>query len=156
LSLALAGFAGCGGAPGSVAPGGAPVAEGGSSPEQAVESYLAAAQDAARARANGEFTTADRAYEKMAAVFGTEEGSVTRNMSAEEARSRMVVMSACLRPVSFSIISQPDPGAWAAKKTMVTAEITRDIGVSTLPFSVVLGRGSRWFIDRIDLTSFTC
>jgi hypothetical protein len=157
MSLALAGLAGCGGAPGAASQGaGAPVQEGGSSPEQAVEGFLTAAQEGARARAAGEFTEADRAYERMAALFGTEEGSINRSLSAQEVRSRMVFMSACLRPASFRIVSQPDPGAWTAKKTVVTADLTRDTGLSTLPFSVVLGRGDRWFIDRIDLTSFAC
>jgi hypothetical protein len=108
------------------------------------------------ARLAGEFTVADRAYEKMAAVFGTENGSIRRSYDASEVRDRMIVLSSCLRPAQFTIISHPDPNAWQKKVTVVTVDIVRDAGTSTLPFSVLVGRGDRWYIERIDLGEFTC
>ena len=155
--VAVAGWlAGCGGS--SSAGTGEPslVAEGESSPETAVETFLFAAKEANEARAAGQFTVADRAYEKMAAVFGTENGSIRRSYDASEVRDRMIVLSACLRPIQFTIISHPDPDAWQRKVTVVTVDLIRDSGRTTLPFNVLVGRGDRWYIERIDLGEFTC
>lgn len=132
------------------------VPEGAASPEEAVEVFVSAAREAVQARRAGIFTDAERAYERMAAVFGTEQGSIQRALSAQEVRDRMVVLAACLRPTSFRFITQPDAGAWRARRTMVTIELTRETEVVALPFRVVLGRGERWFIEQIDLSSFAC
>jgi len=121
-----------------------------------VEVFLSAATEAQRAKNGGEYTVADRAYERMAGVFGTEEGSIHRSMSAEEMRSRMLVLAACIRPTTFRIISQPDPRAWQAKSTVVTVEVTRPQGRINLPFRLVLGRGEQWYILQIDVSNLTC
>ncbi len=146
-------FSGCSGGGGSISP---EIREGAASPEQAVEVFLSASTEAQRARAAGEYTVADRAYERMAGVFGTEEGSVYRSLSREEVRSRMLVLAACIRPVTFRIITQPDPQAWRAKTTNVTVEVTRPQGVVNLPFRLVLGRGDQWYIVRIDVSNLSC
>jgi hypothetical protein len=130
--------------------------EGESSPETAVETFLFGAKEANDARGAGEFTVADRAYERMAGVFGTENGSISRSQPAEEVRNRMLVLSACLRPIEFTIVSHSDPDAWQKKQTVVTVNLARDVGGSTLPFTVTLGRGDRWYVERIDLSSFAC
>lgn len=150
-ALAL-GLIGCGGArtPSLSVP------EGAASPEQAVETFLSAVQAAQTARAAGEFTEADRAYERMASVFGTERGSVHRSFSAEEVRNRMLVLAACLRPSTYRIISAPDPQAFRAKRAQVTVELKRGAQTATLPFRLVYGRGERWFIDQIEVSSFSC
>ncbi len=156
VGLVLAAVAGCGGgrAGGSA---GAEVPEGASSPETAVENFLSAAKEAYETRRAGEFPAADRAYARMAAVFGTEHGSIRRSFPGEEVRSRMIVLSTCLRPVQYTIISRPDPDAWRNEATTVTVDLDRpEAGTSSLPFSVVLGRDDRWFIERIDLTDFAC
>ncbi|UCC48406.1 MAG: hypothetical protein JSV41_13240 [Gemmatimonadota bacterium] len=132
------------------------IPEGAASPEEAVEVFLSAAREAVQARRGGAFTDAERAYERMAAVFGTEQGSIQRAYSAQEVRDRMVVLAACLRPVSFRFITQPDPGVWRTRRTTVTIELTRATEMAALPFRVVLGRGERWFIEQIDLSSFAC
>lgn len=144
---------GCSGGGRSISP---EIREGSASPEQAVETFLSAATEAQRARTAGEFTTADRAYERMAGVFGTEEGSVYRTLSAEEVRSRMLVLAACIRPSTFRIITQPDPQAWRNRTTVVTVEVTRPQGTINLPFRLVLGRGDQWFIGQIDVSNLTC
>ncbi len=156
VGLVLAAVAGCGG--GTVGGMGSPeVPEGGSSPETAVENFLSATKEAYEARRAGEFPVADRAYARMAAVFGTEHGSIRRSYSAEEVRSRMIVLSTCLRPARYTIISRPDPNAWRNEETTVTVDLDRPgAEAASLPFSVVLGRGDRWFIERIDLTDFAC
>ncbi len=132
------------------------VPEGAASPEQAVETFLNAVRAAQTARAAGEFTDADRAYEQMAAVFGTERGSIHRSFSAEEVRNRMLVLAACLRPSSYRIITAPDPQAFRAKRAQVTVELRRGAQSATLPFRLVYGRGERWFIEQIDVSSFSC
>lgn len=146
-------LSGCSGGGRSISPD---IREGAASPEQAVESFLAGATEAQRARAAGEYTAADRAYERMASVFGTEEGSVIRTMSAEEVRSRMLVLAACIRPTTFRIITQPDAQAWRNKTTVVTVEVTRPQGTINLPFRLVLGRGDQWYIQQIDVSNVTC
>ena len=146
-------FSGCSGGGRSISPD---IREGAASPEQAVEVFLSAATEAQRAKSAGEYTVADRAYERMAAVFGTEEGSIHRSMSAEEMRSRMLVLAACIRPTTFRIISQPDPQAWQTKRTVVTVEVTRPQGPINLPFRLVLGRGEQWYILQIDVSNLTC
>lgn len=132
------------------------VPEGATSPEQAVEVFLSAAQEAQQARAAGEFARADRAYERMAAVFGTEKGSMRRSHPAGEVRDRMIVLSACLRPTTFRVIAQSDSQARGAGRTPVTVDLMRGSQGVNLPFSVVLGRGQRWYIEQIDFSSFSC
>jgi hypothetical protein len=151
----LVGLVGCGG--GSPARTAAPVV-GAASPEEAVEAFLDAAREAQSAKAAGEHSAAGRAYDKMAGVFGTEQGSISRSYPAQEVRDRMVVLAACLRPTAFRVITQPDPEAWREKKTVVTAELRRDGETLSLPFRCVLGRGDRWYIEQIQLSisSFAC
>ncbi len=101
---------------------------------------------------------AERAYERMAVVFGTERGSIYRSRSRKEVRSRMLVLAACLRPTSFRIISNLDPDAQRLGSTMVSVELQRGEHRMLLPFSIVKGRQERWFIDQIHLqeSSFAC
>lgn len=153
IVAAAVGLGGCGGRGGSTPLG---VTEGALSPEQAAETFLAAAQEAGRHRSAGAFTEADRAYERMAAVFGTESGSIHRSMSAEDVRSRMIVLSACLRPGTYRIIVQSDAISRQRGKAGVTVEVDRGSDTLVLPFSVVRGREDRWFIDRIDISNVTC
>lgn len=153
MAAALVGLVGCGG--GSTSIDGP---TGGSSPEQAVEVFLTAAQEGARSIRAGNMSEADRAYERMAAVFGTEGGSIRRSHPAGEVRDRMIVLAGCLRPDQFRIIGSPDPQARSNKRTTVTVELRRDNRTVNLPFKLVLGRDDRWFIEQIDLTaaSFAC
>ena len=153
LAAVLGWVVGCGGGATTGSPTGP---EGETSPETAAETFLFGAKEAYEARRAGQFTVADRAYEKMAGVFGTENGSISRSQPAEEVRNRMLVLAACLRPLEFTIISHPDPDAWQKKQTVVTVELLRDVGQTILPFTVVLGRGDRWFLERIDLSTFAC
>lgn len=131
---------------------------GAGSPEASVEAFLSAAREAQQAKAAGEFTQADRAYERMASVFGTRNGSIRKAYPASEVHDRMVILAACLRPTTFRIVSQPDPQARANGQTIVTAELIRDSEALTLPFRTVLASGDRWFVEQIQLdqSSFTC
>jgi len=151
----LAGVIGCGG--GGPAPTATPTV-GASSPEEAIELFLAGARDAQNAKAAGEHGAAGRAYDQMAGVFGTQQGSITRSYPAQEVRDRMVVLAACLRPESFRIVTQPDPDAARRKQTVISVQLRRDGGQLSLPFNCVLGRGDRWYIEQIQLSgsSFTC
>ena len=155
LAAVAATVAGCGGGGGGGTTG-LQVPEGATSPEQAVEGFLRSAQDAMLHKRAGAFTEADRDYERMAAVFGTERGSVHRSMSAEEVRDRMIVLSACLRPAQFRIIAQSDALARQTGKAAVSVDLKRTDDELMLPFSVVLGRDNRWFIDKIDLNNVSC
>ena len=147
----VVGLIGCGGGTSNIE-----VPEGAASPDQAVEVFMQAAQEAQRFRAAGELSAADRAYERMAGVFGTQRGSIMRSFSSSHVRDRMIVLAACLRPDSYRKLSQLDPRASRAGETTVTVEITRGEEASTLPFEVVRGRENRWFVKRIDLTDFKC
>ena len=90
-------------------------------------------------------------------VFGTEAGSISRAYSSAEVRNRMIVLSSCLRPDAFQVISPTDSEAWRSGRTTVTVELNRRSERLTLPFVTVLGRGDRWFIEQIDFTtSFSC
>ena len=109
-----------------------------------------------RSKQAGEYTEADIAYDRMAAVFGTEDGSIRRSFSNEEVRNRMIVLAACFRPTSYRIITQPDPQAWTRKQTTVTVQLERREGPLTLPFRCVLGRDDRWFIEQIEMSQFRC
>ena len=154
VAVALLGLSGCGGSSGGTMNMDLP--EGAASPEQAVETFLDAVTESQRAKAAGEFTEADEAYERMASVFGTEDGSISRSYSGDEVYNRMLVLAACFRPAGYRIITQPDPRAWQAKGTTVTVEIRRGQELLTLPFRVVLGRDERWFIEQIDVSTITC
>lgn len=151
LGVALAGLVACGGGTSEIE-----VPEGAASPDEAVEVFVRAAQEAQRFRAAGELTAADRSYERMAGVFGTRRGSIMRSYSSSHVRDRMIVLAACLRPDNFRKLSQLDPRASTAGETTVTVEIVRGEETSTLAFEVVRGREGRWFVTRIDLTDFKC
>ena len=144
---------GCGGAAPSAGP---EVPEGAPTAEQAVEIFLKSAQEAKGARERGELGAADQAYARMAAVFGTDDGSIRRAYPAGEVRSRMIVLSACLRPISFRISSQGVMRSQTEGRTVVTVDLERDDGTHTLPFRLVRGRAGRWFIEQIEFGSFAC
>lgn len=151
MTAALLGLTGCSG--GSARP---EMPEGAANPEEAVDVFLKSSQDALLARRNGNLSEADRAYERMAAVFGTENGSIFRSHPADDVRSRMIVLAACLRPIGFRILSQFDPQAQRSGRTSVTVELTRGRETMNLPFFVVKGRQERWFIEQIEVSSFSC
>lgn len=148
LLLALGG---CGGGSSSLE-----VPEGAATPDQAVEVFMRSAQEANNFKTAGELASADQAYERMAGVFGTERGSIKRSFSKEEVHDRMVVLAACLRPTAFRKLSQLDPRAGRTGSTTVSVELTRGDESVTLAFSVIRGRAERWFVERIDLTNFSC
>jgi hypothetical protein len=91
-------------------------------------------------------------------VFGTEHGSISRAYPEQEVRDRMIVLAACIRPVTFRIRSQPDFSARDRGETLVTAEIARTPTNVTLPFRVVIATDDRWYIEQIvlSLQTFEC
>ena len=109
-------------------------------------------------KAEGQLTESERAYDQMAAVFGTESGSIRRSFSSSEVQNRMIVLSACFRPVQFRQLSSIDPQAAQRGWTLVSVQLQRrdDTSQIILPFRVVLGKDDRWFIEKIDLTNFAC
>ncbi len=156
VAVAL-GLSGCGAGGGPAALG---IPEGGTSPEQAIEALLTAAQEAVQARRAGRVSDADRGYEQMAAMFGTESGSIRRSRSAEYVRNWAITISTCLRPSAFRILTQSTPQLRATGRVSGSFELSRggEGGQETfiLQFRAVRGRGDRWFIDLIDLSDFTC
>lgn len=148
---------GCGG---GRAPASFDIPEGGSSPEQAIEVLLTAAQQAVQARRAGRVSDADRAYEQMIAVFGTESGSFRRSRSAEYVRNWAISISTCLRPTSFRILTESTPQSRGTGRVTGSFELSRGpagrLETSILPFRAVRGRGDRWFVDLIDLADFSC
>lgn len=132
------------------------VPEGSVSPDQAVEVFMQSAQQAVNFRAVGELAAADKAYDRMAGVFGTENGSISRSFPAQEVRDRMIVIAACLRPDAYRRLSQLDPDAQRVGSTTVSVELIRGTQKTMLPFKLVLGRGDRWFVTQVDFSTFTC
>ena len=155
VAVALLGLSGCGGSSSSSTMG-MDLPEGAASPEQAVETFLDAVMESQRAKAAGEFTEADEAYARMASVFGTEKGSISRSFPADEVYDRMLVLAACFRPTAYRIITQPDPRARQARQTRVTVELRRGQQAIALPFRLVLSKDERWFIEQIDVSNITC
>ncbi|NIN70843.1 MAG: hypothetical protein GTO46_02685 [Gemmatimonadetes bacterium] len=155
LAAVLVGLGGCGGGGGTSS---IDVPVGAATPEEAVEAFLSAAKEAQEAKAAGEFERVRVAYQRMAAVFGTDQGSISRAYPEQEVTDRMIVLAACLRPVSFRITSQPDFSARERGESLVTAEIARTPTNVTLPFRVVLARDDRWYIEQIilSLQTFEC
>jgi hypothetical protein len=132
-----------------------PSLEGANTPEQAVERFLAAAADANRARRAGQLTLAEQHYERMALVFGTEAGSIYRRESARAVRDRMIALAGLLDPQGFRVQPNADPRGMEAGRTTITVELARQGTARVVPFSVVRGRGGRWFVDRIDMRGVT-
>ncbi len=155
LAAVLVGLGGCGGG-GRTSSIDTPV--GAATPEEAVETFLSAAKEAQEAKEEGEFERVRLAYGRMAAVFGTEQGSISRSYPEQEVTDRMIVLAACVRPVSFRITSPPDFSARERGETLVTAEVARVPTNVTLPFRVILARDDRWYIEQIvlSLQTFEC
>jgi hypothetical protein len=154
MAAVLVGLSGCGGGGSSFID----LPMGAATPEEAVETFLNAAKEAQEAKAAGEFERVRVAYQRMAAVFGTDEGSISKAYREQEVTDRMIVLAACLRPVSFRIISQPDFSARDRGETIVTAEIARTPANVSLPFRTVLAKDGRWYIEQINLSlqTFEC
>jgi hypothetical protein len=155
LAAVLVGLGGCGSGGGTSY---IDVPVGAATPEEAVETFLGAAKDAQEAKAAGEFERVRVAYQRMAAVFGTDQGSISRSYPEQEVTDRMIVLAACIRPVSFRIRSSPDFSARERGESLVTAEIARTPTNVTLPFRTVLARDDRWYIEQIilSLQTFEC
>jgi hypothetical protein len=156
LAAVLVGLSGCSGGSGSYYSVEIPM--GAATPEEAVETFLSAAKVAQEAKAAGEFERVRVAYQRMAAVFGTDQGSISRSYPEQEVTDRMIVLAACLRPVNFRITSQPDFSARERGQTTVTADIARLPANITLPFRIVLAGDDRWYIEQIvlSLQTFEC
>jgi hypothetical protein len=157
LAAVLVGLGGCGGGAGG-GPSSIETPVGAATPEEAVESFLNAAKEAQEAKEAGEFERVRVAYQRMAAVFGTRAGSISKAYPEQEVTDRMIVLAACIRPVSFRITSQPDFSARDRGEMVVTAEIARLPENVTLPFRVVLAGDDRWYIEQIilSLQNFEC
>lgn len=147
----LIGLGGCSGGTAEIT-----VPEGAPSPDEAVDVFVRAAQEARGFRAVGELAAADRSYERMAGVFGTKKGSILRSYPANEVRDRMIFLAACLRPDSFRKLSQIDPRSGKTGTTTVTIELVRGDESRQLSFRVTRGREDRWFVNQIDFTDFLC
>jgi len=155
VAAVLVGLGGCSGGVGSSS---VELPAGAATPEEAVETFLNAAKEAQEAKAAGAFERVRIAYRRMAAVFGTDQGSISKAYPEQEVTDRMIVLAACLRPVSFRITSQPDFSARDRGETTVTAEIARLPANISLPFRVVLADDDRWYIEQIvlSLQTFEC
>lgn len=155
LAAVLVGLSGCSGGGGTSS---IDVPAGAATPAEAVEIFLSAAKEAQEAKVAGDFERVRVAYERMAAVFGTDQGSISKAYPQQEVTDRMIVLAACIRPVGFRITSPPDFTAAERGETLVTAEIARAPTNVTLPFRVVLARDDRWYIEQIvlSLQTFEC
>lgn len=141
----------CGGR--SMGPG--PEPEGATSPEQAVERFLTAATDAQKARRSGQMTLAEQQYDRMALVFGTEDGSILRQEDATVVRDRMIALAGLLDPRAFRVQPSVDARSREAGRTTITVEVNHRGTVRVVPFIVLRGRDNRWFIERIDMRSIS-
>lgn len=132
-----------------------PAGEGGATPEQAVERFLGAARDAQRSRRAGQMTLAEQHYDQMAYVFGTEKGSILRDEGAARVRDRMIALAGLLDPRNYRVQPNIDARAKETGRTTITVELSHQGTVKIVPFTVVRGRGDRWFVERIDMRSLT-
>jgi hypothetical protein len=136
LALVLFAVTACGG---SVrAPAGGP---GAMEPAAAVERFmqLAAVPD----------------YVEMGWIFGTDRGAIIQRDPPGDVERRMYAIATVLRYDEFSIRSQaPVPGR-TGSAIRVDVALRQGQRNHVVPFTVVRGPGSRWFIEQVQLEAIT-
>lgn len=132
-----------------------PAREGAATPEQAVERFLGAATEAQKARRSGQMTVAQQHYDEMAYVFGTDGGSILRAESRTRVRDRMIALAGLLDPRAYRVQPGIDPRVRETGRTTITVELNHQGTLKVVPFTVVRGRGDRWYVEQIDMRPIT-
>lgn len=128
---ALAALSACGGAA-VQAPGGTEA--GAQTPAGAVERFMA--------------HVAEQEVREMGWVFGTPQGPLAAQRSADHVNRRMAAMASVLRHDRYSMQGLvPVLGRPAAREVVV--EMRRAGRVYQVPFIVVQGPRERWFVERV-------
>jgi hypothetical protein len=114
---------------GSSAPG-----DGRDSPRQALQAFLAAAQD--------------RDLEAMAVVWGGEKGSAARYMPKEERDKRLLIVQCHLQHDAAKVVSEypTDGGRRGFRVDLTFRGITK-----TTTMQAALGPNRRWFLESADI-----
>lgn len=134
--LLLAALAACGGGGGMRASS----TPGGEAPAITVERFLRLASQ--------------REYAAMGQVFGTVQGAISQRDPVNEVERRMFAIASVLQNRGFSIRdTSPIPGRPEAVQVMV--RLQSRTGDSDVPFTVVRGPSSRWFVEIVDLERVT-
>lgn len=137
--LALALWAGCAGGGGELTH--SPSAYGAPTAEQAVRTFLEAA-DA------GE-------YPRMGQMFGTGDGPAEARLGVTNVEQRMVVIAGLMEHESFELepsrLTEPDPDR---RRFVVVLRGSRQGTVNVPVFAVRSGEG-RWFVERVDTDPLT-
>jgi hypothetical protein len=107
------------------------------SPESAVQAFLAAADS--------------NALNRMAALWGDENGPPTDRRILREREQRMQIMQRVLQHDAIRIV--PNPGAMEppAGRRLVFVEFQRGSSRVTVPFTVVAQRRGGWLVEKFDI-----
>lgn len=125
--LATLGAAACGGS----APRGATAV----APTLAVEGFLRAANQ--------------NDLDTMASLFGTREGSVTREWSREEVDRRMFLLASMLRHTDYRIGEEQIVPGRRDEATQYLVHMTVNGRAAIVPFTLVRSREGSWLVENI-------
>lgn len=94
-------------------------------------------------------------YNEMAYVFGTANGPFMSQREPGEAERQMYLIATILEHESFNIDSErPVPGR-LGRAVAFTVNMTQRGQSYAVPVVTVLGDGSRWYVERVDLEAVT-
>lgn len=128
---------------------------GGTSRTSAAQTSVAPAQAGAAAAAEATVqgfmqAVADSNLAKMADLWGSAKGPVSKTKEPRDFERRIVVMQAYLRESPHRIISNQQEGTNASRR-VVQLELQRDKCTKLVPFQLIRTGNGTWLINSIDL-----
>lgn len=94
-------------------------------------------------------------YNEMGYVFGTADGPFMSQRDPGDAERQMYLIATILEHESFTLASErPVPGR-LGRAVAFTVDMTQQGRAYSVPVVAVLGDGSRWYVERVDLEAVT-
>ena len=116
-------------------------------PALVVEQFLRAANSAARNDTSG--------VAAMGRLWGTKDGLATDQMPAQEVQQRMLLTASILRHEDSKIVGEQLVPGRINEAKQLNVELTQGPRKVIVPFFMVLSKGDRWLVERVDLEAIT-
>jgi hypothetical protein len=116
-------------------------------PALVVEQFLRAANSAAANDTSG--------VSAMGRLWGTKDGLATEQMPLQEMQQRMLLTASILRHDDSKIVGEQLVPGRISEAKQLNVELTQGPRKVVVPFFMVLSKGDRWLVERIDLEVIT-
>jgi hypothetical protein len=116
-------------------------ADGGVGPAMVIERFLRAANS--------------NDLDTMASLFGTVDGPIASQGSAQDVDDRMFVLASLLRHEDYRIESEQIVPGRRDVATQLNVELTIGTSPVVVPFTLVRSKGGAWLIEQIEVERIT-